>query len=64
MFLTGFTTNGEWNSLRLKGRTRPLSVIEIRRCVRVKYARMGKKRMLEMLTPTCEWHSLVHVILN
>ena len=44
MFLTGFTTNGECASKVDRGR------------VRAKYARMGKKRMLGMLTPTYEWH--------
>ena len=28
--LIGFTTDGEWNSLRAKGITRPLSVFQIR----------------------------------
>ena len=54
--ITGFITNGEWNNLRLKGRTRPLSIIQIRASVRAKYGRMGYKRMLGMLTPICKYY--------
>ena len=47
----GLVTNGEWNSLRTKGNTRPLSVLEIRSNIRLKYGRMGEKKMKKMLTP-------------
>ena len=37
-FLPGFTTDGEFNSLRTKGQNRPVSIIEIikeaRKCVK------------------------------
>lgn len=46
---TGFVTNGEWNSNRTKGNTRPLSVLQIRSDVRSKYGRMSEKRMSGML---------------
>lgn len=46
----GFVTNGEWNSLRTKGNTRPLSVHEIRAGVRKKYAKLGLKKLQGMLT--------------
>ena len=50
----GFVTNGEWNSNRTKGNTRPLSVFQIRSDVHSKYSRMGEKRMLKMITPQCK----------
>ena len=51
VFTTGFTSNGEFNSLRSRGYTRPLSMLQIRSDVRRKYARLGKKKMFDMLTP-------------
>lgn len=50
-YYIGLTTNGEWNSLRLQGDTRPLSIIQIRSDVRAKYSRLGYKTMINMLTP-------------
>ena len=47
----GFTTNGEWNSLRAQGNTRPLSVVQLRSIARSKYSHMGYKKMCGMLTP-------------
>ena len=47
----GFVSNGEYNSMRVKGYTRPLSVLQIRSQARKKYSRMGFKTMLEMVTP-------------
>ena len=38
----GQCTNGEWNSLRCKGNTRPLSVLQIRADSRRKYANMSQ----------------------
>lgn len=52
--IIGFTTNGEWNSLRSKGNTRPLSVFEVRSCARKKYSHASIKNMLGMLTPIRE----------
>ena len=49
-----FTGNGEYNSMRSQGYSRPLSVLKIRSNVRSKYARMSKQRMLAMLTPKCK----------
>lgn len=52
----GFTTDGEFNSLRWKGRSRPLTVLEIKSTVRSVYQRKGLKSLLSMLTPigTCD----------
>ena len=50
----GFCSNGEYNSLRNQGYTRPLSILRIRSDVRSKYARMSKQAMLAMLTPKGE----------
>lgn len=50
----GFVTNGEWNSIRMKGNTRPLSVLQIRAEVRKKYATIGVKKLEGMLTPKCK----------
>ena len=47
----GFASNGEYNSMRNRGYTRPLSVLQIRSTTRAKYSRLSKKAMLEMLTP-------------
>lgn len=52
--MPGFSTNGEWNSLRSKGKTRPISVFEIRSQVRRKYQRLGFKALVGMITPICE----------
>ena len=40
---SGFTTDGEWNTLRSKGRTRPLSILQIRSDAWAKYGRMKEK---------------------
>ena len=44
----------EWNSLRSKGNSRPLSIFEVRSLARRKYSHLSAKRMIEMLTPKCE----------
>ena len=49
--MLGLCTDGEFNSLRNQGYTRPLSIFKIRNDVRSKYAKMSKQRMLSMLTP-------------
>ena len=51
MFGVGFVSNGEYNSMRAQGYTRPLSVLQIRADARRKYSSMGKKTMIDMLTP-------------
>lgn len=48
---TGFVSNGEYNVLRAKGYTRPISVLKIKADTRRKYAKMGLKKMVDMLTP-------------
>ena len=50
IILLGFTTDGEWNSLRTKGNTRPLSVFQIRANVRAKYSHISLKKLLRMIT--------------
>ena len=49
--LLGFTSNGEYNAMRNRGYTRPLSVLQIRSDIRSKYARLSKRTMQRMLTP-------------
>lgn len=49
--LLGLTTNGEWNTLRVEGHTRPLSIIKLRSDARTKYSRLGYSSMMKMLTP-------------
>lgn len=49
--LLGFTTNGEWNSLRAHDNTRPLSVLQLRSIARSKYCHMGYQKMMGMITP-------------
>ena len=44
-------TNGEWNTLRCRGNTHPLSLLQIRANARAKYSRMPKGTMVSMLTP-------------
>ena len=45
----GFTTDGEFNSLCWKGRSRPLTLLEIRSAVRSTYQRKGLKSLMKML---------------
>lgn len=47
----GFTTNGEFNSLRWKDNTRPLTVLQVKSEVRSRYQHKGFKTLMEMLTP-------------
>ena len=47
----GFVSNGEFNYLRTKGYTRPLSVLQARTNVRNKYKNYRKAAFLAMLTP-------------
>lgn len=48
---TGFVSNGEFNYMRSKGYTRPLTILQIRAQVRAKYARCTQGKLQEMLTP-------------
>lgn len=50
-YFLGFVSNREYNSMRVKGYTRPLSVLQIRSEARKKYSSMGFKSMLKMVTP-------------
>ena len=51
IFDAGFVSNGEFNFLRSKGYTRPLSVLQIRTNVRNKCSKYKLSDLLEMLTP-------------
>lgn len=51
ILLAGFTTNGEFNSLRWKGNKHPLTVLQVRTEARSKYQRKGLSTLLNMLTP-------------
>ena len=51
MIGVGFVSNGEYNSMRAQGYSQPLSVLQIRADTRRKYSSMGKKTMIDMLTP-------------
>ncbi len=53
--VSGFTTNGEWNSLRSKGNIRPLPVFEVRSKARKKYSHTSVNAMIDMLTPVREF---------
>ena len=58
--ITGFVSDGEFNFLRAKGYTRPLSVLQVRSNVRNMYSRMSLRKMLGMITP--KGKPLRHVI--
>lgn len=49
--ITGFVSDGEFNFLRAKGYTRPLSVLKVRSNVRNLYSRMSLHKMLGMISP-------------
>ena len=57
--ILGFTTDGEWNSLRTKGNTRPLSVFQILSNARRKYAQKKQQTMIEMLSPLRKYACLI-----
>ena len=46
-----FSSNGEFNSMRGNGYTRPLSILSIRSSVWAKYGPLGERTMIAMLTP-------------
>lgn len=52
--ISGFTSNGEHNSIRNRGYTRPLTVLQIRSDIRTKYSRLSETALTEMLTPQGE----------
>lgn len=54
--MKGFVSNGEYNSLRSNGYSRPLSVLKLKSDARTKYSKMGPKKLLDMLTPIGESH--------
>ena len=63
----GFTTDSEWNLLRTKGYSRPLSIFQICADVRSKFSHMSLKRMIAMITPQCMLvlirNNLMHIIM-
>lgn len=59
---TGFVSNGEHNTMRVKGYTRPLSVLQIKSQAKKKYSRMGLSTMLWMLTPRSMYYCYIYVL--
>jgi hypothetical protein len=55
-----FVSSGEYNSMKSHGYTRPLSVLQIRADARRKYSSMGKKTIMDMLTPKSKIKLHVH----
>lgn len=55
--MSGFVSNGEYNSLRSTGYSRPLSVLQLKANAQAKYVQLGKTKMLKMLSPVCESHT-------
>ena len=55
----GFVSDGEFNELRAVGYTRPLSIFKVRANVRAKYAKMGKMKLMKMITVNCEYSSTI-----
>ena len=49
--MIGFVCNGEFNYLRSRGYTRPLSILQIRTQVKKKYSKMSKSTLISMLSP-------------
>ena len=45
----GFVSNGEYNAFRIKGFSRPLSILKIRSLARNKVARMSVSKMEAMI---------------
>jgi hypothetical protein len=64
MKVAGFCSDGEFNTLRNRGYTRPLSVFAIRSDVRSKYARMSVATMKAMLTPEVCPNGQVEAVLS
>ena len=49
----GFTTDGEWNLVRTKAYSRPLSIFHIHADVRYKLSSTSPKRIMAMIIPQC-----------
>ena len=49
MYCTGFTTDGEWNSLHTRGNTRPLSFKKNRANAKAKFAHTGITIIIDMI---------------
>ena len=50
-FITGSVSNGEFNTLRARGYSRPVSILQVRADVRAKYAKIKQSVLKSMLTP-------------
>ena len=48
----GFVSNGEYNVFRLKGYTRPVSVLKVRSSARSKFSSIAISTMEKMFDPT------------
>ena len=48
----GFVSNGKYNVFRLKGYTRPVSVLKVRSSARSKFSSIAISTMEKMLDPT------------
>lgn len=48
--MVGFASNGEFNTMRVKGYTRPLSVLQIKAEAKQKYMKTALSTMKNMLT--------------
>lgn len=51
----GFATDGEFNSFRVHGYKRPISIFQIKSNARAKYSLKGESSLLAMLTPIREF---------
>jgi len=58
--IIGLVTDGEFNSLRSRGATRPLSVLQIRSDSRNKFAKLSMTTMQGMITITGLWYLQLH----
>ena len=55
--IVGFVSNGEYNVFRLKGYTRPVSVLKVKSNARNKFSSVAASTMEKMLTPKGSvWH--------
>ena len=50
----GFVTDGEFGSLRQYGRTRPLTIFQIRNTIKNKYLKKKSKALLDHITSEVE----------
>ena len=56
--------DGEWNTLRSKGNSRPLSILQIRSDAHAKYSYMKQAKLIGMLTPICKLILEIHYCNN